>query len=253
MQPFADDGEASGGLIEVVLEHGIVLIIVALVLGAAALCLYHANRLYRLLGGSPIKQDTFGFEQYQGSALQAVHSLKGSVNQMGAKLAARLSTSISEVDTIRQMSADLRERMDVLAQQNMLLQKELDRYRDGFLFAFQAESLSQLVSLRESLPHIEQSSLASVVNDQIGAILKLARADRIPADQLIGRLIDEETSKSCEVVGIVDPKANETEGVIADVVEPGYCLIGADTEGGRSRIIRKAKVKVYSQREDLDA
>lgn len=239
------------GGIELALEglwtYGLAVFLSVLALGASALCLFQAYRLHRLLSGSPRLPDTFGFDMYQGSALQAVDSLKASVNELSLKIAANLKTVMVEVGGMRQAHAELRERVEVFSRQNALLQRELDQYRDGFLFGHQADCISRLIRLSEDVSDYDQSELPETVRGQIKVILDLSRVQKIEEDQLIGaRIKDELVSSLCEVVATVEAEDDEQDNRIAAVDRPGYRLIGADAEGGNSRVIRKAKVKVFT-------
>lgn len=227
-------------------QQSSVIALFAAIFGFAALlasgaCLYLAFRLFKMLRGAPRLEDSFGFEKYQGSALDEVCKLRESVNQLGGKFGASLRTVSETVRQAQASIADQREQIQIYASASTRLQKDLDNFREGFLLAHIDHILGRLLDLKECAERLEGKELKNAALTNVDAICEAMLVETMPGSDFLDKPF-RQVVDFCEKIQSIDAEGPENDGRIATVNSPAFIVSG--TPGGR-RVLRKAKVSVY--------
>lgn len=198
-----------------------------------ALVSQEAERLLRLLDGSPRLEGAFGFESYRGSALQSVDRLRDGVNKLALDLATLVQGQSATLTRIDEKLAqfDVSERR---------LRADNERFRDGFLAAHDGVVFGRVIQVLDQVDQIEPEKLMQYVKGELGILLDLGMLRSLPAADLEGKKLNEETASLCEVVERRSASAGDSLGVIVEVIAPAYVVQGTPND----RVVRKAQVAV---------
>ena len=211
---------------------------------ASGICLYLAFRIFNMLQGAPRLADSFGFEKYQGSALDEVCKLRESVNQLGGKFGAALRSVNESVRQTQTSISDYREQMQTYGAISNRLQKDLDDFREGFLTAHLDCILGRILDLQESVGRLDGVELKKAIIEHMDAICELMLVAQVPEKDLLGMPVRDAVGL-CEIIESIDTDGPEDDGRIASVISPAFIVNG--TPGG-PRVLRKARVGVFKQK-----